>query len=210
MKCFAHLDRAAASGVPWPEPIRCAEIGGSSQVASRWRLRSITLDMPLSLTAMGRVHRSRWSVQAAQRVFAKVERARFTRGRQTFGERFGRAPVLILVTIGRRSGLERKTPLVYLDRGHELLISGGAGGVPWDPDWVHNLRACSRAQVLRSPREPPLLVVAKELLGPEKQAVWEELCRATPRAARYERRRTRPVPVFRLQPLGKGSSPSGS
>ena len=113
--------------------------------------------------------------------------------------------MLILVTTGRRSGLERKTPLVFFDRGGELLISGGAGGVPWDPDWVHNLRACSRAQVLRSPRQSPLLVEATELLGPDRDAVWEELCRATPRAARYERRRVRPVPVFRLQLLGEGS-----
>lgn len=54
---------------------------------------------------------------------------------------FGDAPLVILHTIGARSGELREIPLVALVDGAEMTVFASKGGAPTDPDWAHNLRA---------------------------------------------------------------------
>jgi len=54
---------------------------------------------------------------------------------------FGDAPLVILHTIGAKSGELREIPLVALVEGDELTVFGSKGGAPDNPDWVYNLRA---------------------------------------------------------------------
>ena len=55
---------------------------------------------------------------------------------------FGTAPVVILHTIGAKSGQVREIPLVALKgEGDELTVFASKGGAPTNPDWYHNLRA---------------------------------------------------------------------
>src|SRR5215204_4345774 len=56
-------------------------------------------------------------------------------------------PVLLLDTVGRRSGKARTTPLVYLRDGERFIVIGSAGAAPQHPAWVHNLRQAARASV---------------------------------------------------------------
>lgn len=132
-----------------------------------------------------------------QRLFTAIECRRFRRGQKTYGQWAGQAPLLVLTTTGRRSGKLRQTPLVYHETHRGLLISGGSGGVPWDPDWVLNLRADPSAAVEIEPGVT-IDVKACELTGPAKLAVWNELVAATPLAGTYQAMRDRPVPVFLL------------
>lgn len=136
-------------------------------------------------------------MRPALRAFTDREIRRFTRGHRTFGERHADAPLLVLTTIGRRSGIERRTPLVYLRDGGDWIISGGAGGVPWTPDWVLNLRASGSARIEITPGQD-LTVMARELNGAAWDACWQELRRALPLADSYQRRMDRRVPIFRL------------
>jgi deazaflavin-dependent oxidoreductase (nitroreductase family) len=54
---------------------------------------------------------------------------------------FGDAPLVILNTIGARSGTIREIPLVALIEGDEITVFASAAGSPKHPDWFHNLVA---------------------------------------------------------------------
>ena len=110
-----------------------------------------------------------------------------------------RTPVLVLETTGRRSGKRRRATLAYQREPDGcVLVVGGAGGQTTTPDWVANLRADPRAEVVVDRARHA--VTATELIGPNRDAVRGELDRAFPRIELYERRSGRPAPVFRLSP----------
>lgn len=54
---------------------------------------------------------------------------------------FGDAPLVILHTIGAKSGQLRETPLVALVEGDDLTVFASAAGAPSHPAWYHNLKA---------------------------------------------------------------------
>ncbi|MGB0113489.1 MAG: nitroreductase/quinone reductase family protein [Ilumatobacteraceae bacterium] len=54
---------------------------------------------------------------------------------------FGDAPLVILHTIGAKSGALREIPLVALVDGGELYVFASKAGATTNPDWCHNLRA---------------------------------------------------------------------
>ena len=62
-------------------------------------------------------------------------------------EQFGEMPLVILHTIGARSGQLREIPLVPQVEGDTLTVFGSAGGSPKHPDWVFNLRSTPRITV---------------------------------------------------------------
>jgi deazaflavin-dependent oxidoreductase (nitroreductase family) len=55
--------------------------------------------------------------------------------------RFGGLPVVILHTIGARSGTVMEVPLIAIADGEDILLFGSAGGSPNHPSWYYNLRA---------------------------------------------------------------------
>jgi len=107
-----------------------------------------------------------------------------------------RRPVLVLETLGRRSGRRRRTTLVYGEQGDALFVVGGAGGQAATPDWVANLRAHPAVRVTRDRRTTPMQ--ARELAGEERAATWRHLVQVLPVIETYERRAGRPIPVVRL------------
>ncbi len=62
-------------------------------------------------------------------------------------EQFGDMPLVILHTIGAKSGEVRLTPLVPFVDGEDLTVFGSAGGAPSHPAWVFNLRGTPRITV---------------------------------------------------------------
>lgn len=107
-------------------------------------------------------------------------------------------PNLLLIVAGRRSGLDRSTPLLCVPEGSGWLIAGSAFGRPRTPAWVKNLRAVGRARVVF--RGSQQVVIAEELSGDDRAAAWAVMCRVWPNYVRYEQRTTRLIPVFRLTP----------
>ena len=87
------------------------------------------------------------------------------------GGYFDGATVLLLHTIGRRSGKDHVTPLVYLPDGERWAVVGSKGGAPADPDWVRNLEANGEATIEVGSETIP--VHATQILrdGPE----WDDL-----------------------------------
>jgi deazaflavin-dependent oxidoreductase (nitroreductase family) len=98
-----------------------------------------------------------------------IEEFRANEGR--VGGYFDGATVLLLHTIGRHSGKEHVTPLVYLPDGERWAVIGSKGGAPADPDWVRNLEVNEEATIEVGTETIP--VRATQILrgGPE----WDDL-----------------------------------
>ncbi len=110
-----------------------------------------------------------------------------------------------LTTTGRHSGEARTVTLYAFDVDQEgLVIVGSLGGAPRHPAGVHNLRADGLARVAVGGAERP--VPAREVSGTEREHLWALVCEAFPLYATYQRRTTRLIPLFVLDPT---PSPSG-
>jgi deazaflavin-dependent oxidoreductase (nitroreductase family) len=106
-------------------------------------------------------------------------------------------PNLNLTVTGRKSGVERTTPLLCVPDGDTILIAGSYFGGPKTPLWVGNLRAADgRARVEYGTKT--FAVVATELDGDERARAWQHMLETWPNYAKYEERTDRLIPVFRL------------
>lgn len=115
------------------------------------------------------------------------------------GGRLKGAPVLLLDHVGRRSGLRRTTPLLYLADGPDLVIVGSAGGREAPPAWWLNLRDAPETTVqVGSERRR---VRARVAAGAERERLWGRLVEMFPDYDVYRRRTSREIPVLVLAPL---------
>lgn len=121
---------------------------------------------------------------------------RITRGR-LFG-RLGRSPVLLLTTVGRRSGMRRTAPVLYMRDGERLVVIGSNAGNPRPPAWALNLQAQPEAQVeLGGERRA---VRARAATGPEREQLWRRFNEQYSGFDDYEARTSRDIRVFVLEP----------
>jgi len=107
-------------------------------------------------------------------------------------------PNLNLTVKGKKSGIERTTPLLCVPDGDTILIAGSYFGGPKMPLWVGNLRAADGAAKVEF-RKERFAVHATELSDPERAEAWKVMLRTWPNYAKYEQRTDRLIPVFRLR-----------
>jgi deazaflavin-dependent oxidoreductase (nitroreductase family) len=127
---------------------------------------------------------------------------RVSRGRYTILDVAG-LPNVNLTVKGRKSGIERTTPLLCVPDGDTWLIAGSYFGGPKTPLWVGNLRSAGGEAVIKYDRRR-IPVVATELEGADRAAAWQTMLRTWPNYAKYEERTDRTIPVFRLTRLPRG------
>ncbi len=120
---------------------------------------------------------------------------RITRGRLTILDIAG-LPNLMLTVIGRKSGIERTTPLLCVPDGEEILIAGSYFGGPKEPIWVKNVEAAAEVKVRFKRRE--MTMAARRLEGDERTAAWAHMVKTWPNFTMYEKRTDRQIKVFRL------------
>ena len=107
--------------------------------------------------------------------------------------------ILLLETVGAKSGERRRTPLVYVtDNSHIVLIASKAGAKR-HPGWFHNLRANPRVKVLAPGRSGEYN--AREAEGEERERLWHEACDYYAGYDTYQDRAgSRRIPVVVLEP----------
>jgi deazaflavin-dependent oxidoreductase (nitroreductase family) len=112
-------------------------------------------------------------------------------------------PVIILTSVGSRTGLLRKTPLMRVEHDGTYAVVASLGGAPHHPRWYHNLVATPHVELqdMASKRD----YRARELTGDEKALWWGRAVEAWPDYEVYQTRTTRQIPVFVLEPLEEGS-----
>ncbi|HYD46991.1 MAG TPA: nitroreductase family deazaflavin-dependent oxidoreductase [Terriglobales bacterium] len=108
------------------------------------------------------------------------------------------APVLLLTTIGRKSGQPRVAPLLYLEDGGNWIIVASKGGMSKHPLWFHNLEANPDAEIEIGRRKIP--VRARRATAEEKKALWPRLVAMYRDYDSYQQRTSRDIPVLMLSP----------
>jgi deazaflavin-dependent oxidoreductase (nitroreductase family) len=115
------------------------------------------------------------------------------------GGNFAGAPLLLLHTIGARSGQERINPVMYRDLGDgRVAVFASKAGEPTHPDWYHNLTATPEvsAEVGTETRH----FRARTATADERAPIWSDQKRDYPGFAGYEAKTDREIPVVILDP----------
>ena len=110
-------------------------------------------------------------------------------------------PVLLLTTVGRRSGKARTTPLTFLRDGTDLVVIASNGGADRPPDWARNLQHTPRAVVEIGTDK--LVVTARAASEQERERLWKVITATYAGYARYQERTARRIPVVLLTPEGR-------
>jgi deazaflavin-dependent oxidoreductase (nitroreductase family) len=110
----------------------------------------------------------------------------------------GGQAVLLLETVGRRSGRLRETPVQYLASDHAFVVVAADGGAAHPPAWYLNLTAHSHARIQVGSRT--IAVEAREVLGDERAALWERLTDANRYLERTARKARHELPLLLLEP----------
>ncbi|MBK1787723.1 nitroreductase family deazaflavin-dependent oxidoreductase [Prauserella cavernicola] len=106
-------------------------------------------------------------------------------------------PVIVLTTVGKKSGKLRKSPLMKVERDGVYAAVASLGGAPKNPLWYHNALADPRVE-LRDGTEVRDMV-AREVTGEERQRWWDLAVEAFPQYAEYQRKTDRTIPVLVLE-----------
>jgi deazaflavin-dependent oxidoreductase (nitroreductase family) len=107
-------------------------------------------------------------------------------------------PMLLVHTIGARSGKEHVVPMRCLPDGDTIYIFASAHGSARHPDWYHN--AIKHPDILIEKGTNTIPVHATELRDGERDAVFARHAARFPIFAEYERKLDRTIPVIRLEP----------
>jgi deazaflavin-dependent oxidoreductase (nitroreductase family) len=115
------------------------------------------------------------------------------------GGQFEGAPLLLLHTVGAKSGLPRVNPMMYQQVPGGYAVFASKGGAPTNPDWYHNLLAHPR--VAAEIGSGSVEFQARVAAGEERDRIWTAQKTAYPGFADYERNTTRQIPVVILEPV---------
>ena len=123
----------------------------------------------------------------------------YERSGGTAGNEMQGKPVIILTSVGAKSGKLRKIPLMRVESDGEYAVVASLGGAPQHPVWYYNLTANPHVELQDGPVKKDYL--ARELEGAEREAWWERAVAAWPDYAEYQKKTTRKMPIFVLTPL---------
>lgn len=118
-----------------------------------------------------------------------------TNGGKVGGPFAGRT-LLLLHTMGAKSGQSRINPVAYIHDGERLVIIASKGGSPTNPGWYHNIVAHPLVTVEVGTEEFQARVVIAE--EPERTRLYAKMVEMMPAFGEYQRRTTRLIPVIIL------------
>jgi deazaflavin-dependent oxidoreductase (nitroreductase family) len=124
-----------------------------------------------------------------------IEEFRANGGR--VGGPFDGAPLLLLTSIGAKSGAARTTPLMYLPDGERLVIFASKAGAPTNPAWYHNLVANPSATI--EVGSDTFDVDVSIAAGEERERLFNQQSEVMPQFADYAQKTTRQIPVVVLE-----------
>lgn len=108
-------------------------------------------------------------------------------------------PVILLTTIGAKTGKIRKTPLMRVEHDGEYAVVASLGGAPKNPVWYYNIVKHPRVELQDGTTTGDY--EAREVFGDEKATWWQRAVEVWPDYADYQRKTDREIPVFVLTPI---------
>ncbi len=115
------------------------------------------------------------------------------------GGHFAGRTLLLLHTVGAKSGRERINPVAYVKDGNRFVIIASKGGAPTNPDWYYNLLAHPLVTIEVGTEQ--LRVRAAVTLEPERTRLYDKMVEMMPGFAEYRQKTTRVIPVITLTPV---------
>jgi len=112
--------------------------------------------------------------------------------------------LILLTTVGVRSGKERTSPVMYHRDRERYVVVASKGGAPENPDWYNNLKAnpVARVEVGTEMGTETFEVRASEAEGEERDRLYAERVAIAPGFGEYERQTSRKIPVMILERTG--------
>jgi deazaflavin-dependent oxidoreductase (nitroreductase family) len=132
----------------------------------------------------------KWSREQAE----LFERTNGAEGNEMQGK-----PIIVLTTLGAKSGKIRKTPLMRVEHDGEYLVVASKGGAPEHPTWYHNIVDAPLVELQDGPVRKDY--TPRELSGEERDLWWDRAVEAWPAYADYAKKTDRLIPVFLLTPV---------
>ena len=106
-------------------------------------------------------------------------------------------PMVLLHTIGARSGREHIVPMRVREEGDTLYVFASAHGSDRHPDWYYNIMAHPDFVIEKGTETIP--VHASEVTGAERERIFRAHAERFPVFAEYEQKLTRTIPVLKLE-----------
>lgn len=110
-------------------------------------------------------------------------------------------PVIVLTSVGARTGKLRKTALMRVEHDGLYAVVASMGGAPKHPVWYYNLKKNPHVELQDGPTK--LDYLARELSGEEMALWWSRAVETWPDYAKYRTRTVRQIPVFVLEPMAE-------
>lgn len=107
-------------------------------------------------------------------------------------------PILLLTTIGHKSGVPRTMPLLFLEDGQNVVIVASHGGLPKNPLWYKNIKANPDVQIQIKRRK--MKMRARTASPEERERLWTRLVAHYPDLASYATWTDRVIPVVICEP----------
>ena len=136
-------------------------------------------------------------------IFKQFMRLQIFMYRRSGGKSFGHLrgmPILLLTTIGRKSGKQRVTPVMYIRDGNNNVVTASNSGEDKHPGWFVNLRA--NPQITIEVDGMTKSVMAHQASPEEKARLWLQLVEQAPFFDGYRKKTRRDIPMVILQPSG--------
>ncbi len=108
-------------------------------------------------------------------------------------------PVLVMETVGAKSGKKRRTPLLYMRDGDNIVLVASYGGHERHPAWSYNLKANPRVRLFV--RNGSGSYTARQADGEERERLWQALTEFYDGYRRYQTYTDREIQLFVLTPV---------
>jgi deazaflavin-dependent oxidoreductase (nitroreductase family) len=115
-----------------------------------------------------------------------------------FGSEMRGFQVLLLITVGRKSGKHRTTPLGFFQDNDNYVIIGSNGGLDYHPAWYYNLKSNPTASIQFKNKQ--MMALAEVAEAEDRRRLWLELMTVAPGYADYQKRTSREIPLVVLKP----------
>jgi deazaflavin-dependent oxidoreductase (nitroreductase family) len=124
--------------------------------------------------------------------------ARYVQSNGEDGHIWQGVPTLLLTTVGKVSGTNRRTALIYGRIGNDYVIVASKGGHPTNPLWYNNLvsQPTVRLQVGAEVFDATATTMAE---GIDRETAWAEMVRIWPGFSDYQEKTDRRIPLVQLQ-----------
>jgi deazaflavin-dependent oxidoreductase (nitroreductase family) len=139
------------------------------------------------------------SYQPSAASWARDQVELYERSGGTEGTELNGRPVIILTSVGAKTGKIRKNPLMRVEHDGEYAVVASLGGAPQHPVWYYNLTANPHVELQDGPVKKDYQ--AREVSNSERAIWWERAVAAWPDYASYQEKTTRTIPVFVLTPI---------